>query len=115
MKCIGTFRRSIQALLVSPGTMVWKWRAAWRSGLPLTWGCVAALLGARSSELCLPGNSGILSSAVPGELMMHNPVERPTAQQALRLLFGVSRGRHGCVNACFVMLVLRLVLPLHAD
>ena len=69
----------------------------------------------RSSELCLPGNSGILSSAVPGELVLHNPLERPTAQQDLQRLFGASRGRHGCVNACFVMLVLRLVLRLQAE
>ena len=47
--------------------------------------------------------------------MLHNPLERPTAQQALQLLLGASRGRHGCVNACFVMLVLRLVLPLQAE
>ena len=47
--------------------------------------------------------------------MMCSPLERPNARQALQLLAGASGGRHGCVNACFVMLVLPLVLPLHAD
>ena len=47
--------------------------------------------------------------------MMCSPLERPNARQALQLLAGASGGRHGCVNACFVMLVLPLVLPLHAN